>query len=115
MDTCTMVEEDITIFRQVFHLYIRPLVSGVSLMGPFTDAARASHPVVEVSPDCVRVFVPKHDGVSFVFQKEKPFTNNEKNLIEQIMRRIHGLVAPRAEPVPSPAHETGMREPAVVA
>ncbi|MDL2283529.1 hypothetical protein LJC19_00030 [Oxalobacter sp. OttesenSCG-928-P03] len=108
MDTCTMVEEDISIFRQVFNLYIRPLVNGIDLIGPFTDEIRVSHPVVEVSPDCVRVFVPKHDSLSFVFQKEKPFTGNEKNLIEQIMRRIHGQVTMPVQ------HETGGQE-AVIA
>ena len=82
--------ENVSIFREAVSLCISPLIERVTLAGPLTDMSRKDSPVVHETDRCVRLFAPGEERLSFLLQKESAFTDNEKNLLEQVVRRLHG-------------------------
>ncbi|MDL2283866.1 hypothetical protein LJC19_01810 [Oxalobacter sp. OttesenSCG-928-P03] len=91
MNTHTTTNEDVATFRDAFDLCIKPLIAGATLIGPFSEKAGEGHPVIYESPASIRILMPKNRHVSFIFQKETPFTQNEKNLVEQVVGRLHDI------------------------
>lgn len=92
MNTHLTTQEDITIFKHILDLCIRPAIGTASLSGPFTDAEKAAVPAVFLDEQTVKIFMPNGGRIYFLIQKRSAFNVSDRNMLARFVSRLQGSV-----------------------
>ncbi|NLC24504.1 MAG: hypothetical protein GX776_08600 [Oxalobacter sp.] len=92
MNTHLTTQEDITIFKHILDLCIRPVIGSARLSGPFTDAEKASVPAVFLDEKTVKIFMPNGGRIYFLMQKGSAFNLSDKTMLTRFVSRLQSTV-----------------------
>lgn len=92
MNTHLTTQEDITIFKHILDLCLRPVIGSAALSGPFTDAEKAAEPAVFPDDRSVKIFMPNGSRIYFLMKKRSAFTVSDKNMLARFVSRLQSNI-----------------------
>lgn len=92
MNTHLTTQEDITIFKHILDLCLRPVIGSAELTGPFTDIEKAAVPSVFLDERTVKIFMPNGGRIYFLMKKRVAFNVTDRNMLTRFVGKLQSSI-----------------------
>lgn len=92
MNTHLTTTEDITIFKHILDLFLRPVIGSAKLSGPFTDAEKTGVPSVFLDERTLKIFMPNGSRIYFLIKKRNAFNVSDKNMLTRFVSKLQSSI-----------------------
>ena len=84
-------KDEIIAFKNILELYVLPLLNLATIEGPQQELAQYGDPSGLMESRYVKVNVPEHPQYYYVLKRHEQFTQQEKNVLENVIKQIRAL------------------------